>query len=381
MFPGSVEGFRTVARRVLPRPVFDYLDGGAESEATLRRNRAAWKFYGLLPRIAAAGDADADAGCALLGHALTMPVVLAPTGGLNAFWPDGECAVARAAASAGVLLAVSAGASTGLREVAAASSGPKWFQVCIYRDWGVLRDLLERARDAGYAGLCVTLDGGVIGKRERDLANRLELSREFPLRNCGQLLSHWRWTLRTARALPIRFPNLPRERGGSESIAEYFSRLTVPSPTWLQLARLRDEWPGVLVLKAVTNAADAARAADEGMSALIVSNHGGRQLDSGVSTLELLPDVVQAVRGRIPVLIDGGIARGTDVLKALALGVSACMIGRAHLWGLAVAGERGVRAVLEILRREIISAMQLCGVARIADLDHRYVVKLSQGTP
>jgi L-lactate dehydrogenase (cytochrome) len=379
MDPCSVEGYRQRARRVLPAAIFDYLDGGAETEGTLRRNRGAYGEYGLVSPIREE-ERSVDPSCVLLGASLTMPVVLAPTGGLKAFWPDGERAVARAAAASGVLMAVSAGASTPLAEVAAATAGPKWFQICVYKDWELLRTLLSQAAEAGYTGLCVTLDGGLIGKRERDVAHGLELTWGFALRNLPNLARHWRWSMRALRAWPVDFPNFPRRQGRGESLAVYFSSLMQPSPTWRDLERIRKEWSGHLILKAIATPADALRAVKEGIDAIVVSNHGGRQFDSGCSTLELLAPIARAVDRRIPVLIDGGISRGTDVLKAIALGASACMIGRAHLWGLAVDGERGARAVLNILGSEIRNAMHFCGAARLADLGGHCIIAHSRET-
>lgn len=375
----SVGDFKAAARRRLPRAIFDYLEGGAESELTVARNQAAFTRIGLRSRLREE-SAGVDPSFSLWGERHAMPLVLAPTGGLKLFWRDGETAVARAAAEAAIPMALSAAASTSLEAVAAASPGPKWFQLCIYRDWDLALDLIERAGAAGYAGLCITIDGGLVGKRERDVHNRLGYSAAFVRRNLIDLVAHPGWSLGALASLPLAMPNFKRQDGTAD-LAAYLSALTDPCPTWQQVARIRRVWHGRLILKGVMAPEDASRALGEGIDAVIVSNHGGRQFDSGVPTLAALPAVAERVGGRIPVLIDGGISRGTDILKAIALGADACMIGRAHLWGLAAQGERGVQAVLRILRSELVSAMTFCGIDRIEQLGPDHLSRLEGSVP
>jgi isopentenyl diphosphate isomerase/L-lactate dehydrogenase-like FMN-dependent dehydrogenase len=377
--PCSVAAYKTAARRRLPRAIFDYLEGGAESELTLARNAAAFAGLGLRARLREESG-SVDPSCRLLGASSAIPLVLAPTGGLKLFWPEGEVAVARAAADFGVVMAVSAGASTSLEAVAAAAPGPKWFQLCIYRDWDLVLALIDRARHAGYGGMCITIDGGLVGKRERDIRNRLGYSPAFVRRNLFDLLAHPRWSLRALSSLPLGMPNFA-DQAGTGDLAAYLSGLTDPCPNWQQVARIRRQWTGPLILKGVMVEGDAARAVDEGMDAIVVSNHGGRQFDSGLPTLVALPAIARRVDGRIPVLVDGGISRGIDILKAIALGASACMIGRAHLWGLALRGEQGVRDILQILRDEIVTAMAFCGVDRIDQIGPGDAINLEGGVP
>lgn len=373
--PSSVYAYRKQARKILPRAIYDYLEGGAETERTLERNRAMYGRFGL--RSVLRDEVGAvDLSWELLGSRLAMPIVLAPTGGLKIFWPDGEEAVARAAAAAGVLMVLSASASTSLEMVAAAAPGPKLLQICVYKDWGLVRELLSRAKHAGYSGICITVDAGVIGKRERDLENELDFTLKFALRNIPELIMHLGWSMRTLRVLPLRFPNLPSKDNGEISVAEYVAGLMEPCPSWKELAEIRKEWSGPIIIKGISSTSDASRAVEEGMDGIVVSNHGGRQFDSGFSTVELLPDIAEEVSGRIPIILDGGIFRGTDVLKALSLGASACMIGRAHLWGLAASGEHGARRVLELLRAEIHNAMCLCGSNTINQLNKMNIAPL-----
>jgi L-lactate dehydrogenase (cytochrome) len=373
----SVDDFRRVARRRLPRMLFDFVDGGAGDEATLRLNYRRFSDYALVGR-ALQDVSRRDQSVTLFGTRLSMPVFIAPTGSSGLLWPRGEAEVARACAAAGVPMSVSAGATLSIEEVAEAAPGPKWLQIFIYRDRAITAEFAARARDAAYQALCLTVDCPLLGQRERDSRNGFTINPRLTLGTLLDAALRPVWWLRVARAPRITFRNFEQHGGaGLVDMARYISSLIDPSVTWKDLEWLRSLWEGPLVVKGVMRGEDAARAVSAGCDAIQVSNHGGRQLDYTLSSLDALPEVVAAVGGRVPVLIDGGVRRGTDVLIALALGATAVGIGRAHLWGLAVAGAAGVRRVLDILRTEIDLAMAIGGWKDLGQLDASAVRRLN----
>lgn len=359
-----------MARRRLPRPLFDFIDGAAEDERTLRANEAAFDEVAIQPRPlegAAARDLSVD----LFGHKLQSPVLVGPTGLAGLFWPQGEQASAQAAADRGTVYCLSHGSVCTLEALARAHDGLRWMQVFIYRDRGFTRELTQRAADAGYHALVLTIDNQLLGKRERDIVNGFSIPPRFGPREWfeyGRKLPWW-WSMRSE--LPrVTFGNYVRE-GTHESVAGLAGRMASlldPAMSWDDLAALRQHWKGPLLVKGVLHPQEARRCVDLGVDGLIVSNHGGRQLDGAVASLRALPTVVQAVEGRVPVLVDGGIRRGSDVFKAMALGATAVLIGRPHLWGLAVAGRPGVAQVLRILDDELDRVMGLAGVKDLRDL-------------
>ena len=366
----SVAELRRLARRRLPRMVFDFVDGGAEEERTLRANEAAFAELDLWPRPLNGTDGeDRSQAVRLLGLDLRLPVGIGPTGISGMLWPDGELAAARAAAAAGTLYVTSHGSSAPLEAVQAASPGPKWFQLFTYRDRGLTRAFAERAQAAGYAGLVLTIDNPVLGQRERDLRNGFTIPPRPTLRNALDLALRAGWLWRMRRHRDLTMANYPGERTDIVSLGRHIAGLLDPAASWRDVATLRQLWRGPLILKGVLHPAEARRAAEEGVDAVIVSNHGGRQLDGAVAAARALPRVAEALGGRMPILIDGGVRRGADVAKALALGASFCLIGRPHLWGLAVAGEAGVAWALELYRREIDRVMVLGGWGGIEALD------------
>ena len=379
----SIAAMRRQARAALPRPVFDFADGGAEDERTLRRNEAAFAEYALLPRPlngAAARDQSLD----LFGHRLSLPVLLGPTGLAGLFWPDAERAAARAAAAAGTVYCLSHGSVCTLEQLAATGAAPRWMQVFIYRDRSFTRELAARAQAAGYDALVLTIDNQLLGNRERDLRNGFSIPPRFGARDLAGMALRLRWLARLRRDLPrITFGNYvrPGEPADIRTLAGRMAGLLDPAMNWADVDALRRDWRGPLLLKGVLHPAEAAEAAARGIDGLIVSNHGGRQLDGAAAALEALPGVAAAVAGRIPVLLDGGVRRGADVVTALALGARACLIGRPALWGVAVAGEAGVAHVLDIYRREIDRAMGLLGAARLADLGPDLLFRRQQGMP
>ncbi len=366
----SVDAMRRLARRALPRPVFDFADGGAEDERTLRRNESAFDAFSFLPR-PLNGAAERDQSVALFGDRLSMPVMVGPTGLAGLFWPGGEIAAARAAQEAGTAYCLSHGSVCTLEELAATRVAPRWMQVFVYRDRAFTEELTRRAAAAGYDGLVLTIDNQLLGNRERDIRNGFTIPPRFGPADMLAMAAKLPWLLRMRTELPkITFGNYvrPGEASDIATLAGRMGSILDPGMSWHDVDWLRAMWKGPLILKGVLHPDEAAEAVARGVDAVIVSNHGGRQLDGAVSSIEALPGVVAAVRGRAPVLLDGGLRRGSDVVKAIALGATCCLVGRPQLWGLAVAGQAGVAHVLDIYRREIDRTMGLLGVTRLADL-------------
>ena len=366
----SIDEMRRLAKRALPRAVFDFADGAAEDETTLRRNEAAFDDIRLLPR-PLNGAGERDLSVELLGQRLRLPVIVGPTGLAGLFWPDGERSAARAAAAAGTAYCLSHGSVCTLEELAQCGAVPRWMQVFIFADRGFTRELTERAAAAGYDALVLTIDNQLLGNRERDVRNGFSIPPRFGPAQVAEMALKVGWLWRMRQHLGrITFGNYvrPGETAELKALASRMAALLDPSMTWRDFDELRRLWQGPLILKGILHPVEAAEALAHGADALVVSNHGGRQLDSAPGTIEALPAIVEAVGGRIPVLLDGGIRRGSDVVKALALGARACLIGRPQLWGLAVAGEAGVAQVLEIYRREIDRVMGLCGIESIAGI-------------
>jgi len=366
----SVDAMRTLARAALPRPIFDFADGGAEDEWTLRRNEAAFDDIELLPH-PLSGAATRDLSVTLFGHPLALPVIVGPTGLAGLFWPDGERCAARASAAAGTAYCVSHASVCRLEDVPGGERGPRWMQVFIFRDRGFTRELTERAAAAGYDALVLTVDNQLLGNRERDIRNGFAIPPRFGPADLAGMATKLPWLWRMRSELPrITFGNYVRSGGTSDikALAGRMASLLDPAMNWADVEEVRRIWKGPLILKGVLHPDEARAAIERGVDGLIVSNHGGRQLDGAPASIDALPAVVEAVAGRIPVLLDGGVRRGLDVAKALALGATACLIGRPQLWGLAVAGEAGVAHVLEIYRRELDRVMGLCGVSRLADI-------------
>jgi L-lactate dehydrogenase (cytochrome) len=367
----NVAAMRELARAKLPLPIFDFADGGAEDERTLRRNESAYDAIDLLPR-ALNGAATRDLSVELLGRKLSLPVIVGPTGLGGLFWPDGERCAARAAASAGTAYCLSHGSVCTLEQMAETGVAPRWMQVFVYRDRAFTRELTERAAKANYDALVLTTDNQLLGNRERDIRNGFAIPPRFGLNGLAgmALKAEWLWRMRNDLKR-ITFGNYvrPGESSDLKSLAGKMASLLDPSMNWKDVEDLRRLWTKPLILKGILHPDEARMAVEHGIDALIVSNHGGRQLDGAASSLDALPAILDAVGGRVPVLIDGGIRRGVDVVKALALGAKACLIGRPQLWGVAVAGEAGVARVLEIFAQEIDRAMGLCGVTRLDQID------------
>jgi L-lactate dehydrogenase (cytochrome) len=372
----DVGDLRHIARRRLPRGVFDYIDGAAEDEHTAARNRDAFRDIEFRPRVLR-DVGTVDPSTTLLGRTLPLPLVLAPTGFTRIADPQGELAVARAAARAGLPYTLSTLATRSIEEVAAVSDGAKWFQVYVWRDRGLVEDMLSRAAAHGYEAIVITVDTAVLGRRERDVRRGFSLPPKIGL---GTLLDgavHPAWTWAFVRAEPIAFANVVGRRTGGASVgdgtdpvslADYINTQFDPSLSWADIEWFRERWSGKVVLKGVQSVEDARLAAESGVDAIALSNHGGRQLDGAPPPIELVAPVADAVGGRLAILCDGGVRRGSDIVKAVALGADACMIGRAYLYGLGAAGERGVDHVLGVLGDGVRRTMALTGARTVGDL-------------
>ena len=371
----SVDDLRRAADRRLPRSVFDYLEGGAEDEVSLRRNRASFDDWTFLPRWGSV--ADLALGSQLLGGPVAMPLTLSPTGGTRLFHRDGEIGAARAAAGAGIPYGLAHLSTTAMEEVTAATPRlRRWFNLEPTTDKVELQAVLDRVSRAGYEALLVNVDCRAIGHRERDHRNGFTAPPSIKPRTIVEGALHPAWSLGFLTQDAIAFPNLDAtipEGPLASSPAMWRTLLagTYEPADWTDIADLRDRWAGPIVLKGCVNPADAVRAADLGIDAIQVSNHGGRQLDHMASPLDVLPDIVQATAGRIELIVDGGIRRGSDVVKAIALGATACAIGRPYLYGLSVAGEAGVAHVLRLFSEEMTRTMALLGVSTIDELRER----------
>ena len=367
----SVEDLRKIARRRLPRGVFDYIDGAADDEVTLAANDDAYRRIRFRPRVLR-DVREVDPSTTLLGRPLPIPLVLAPTGFTRIADSAGELAVARAAARAGLPYALSTLSTRSIEEVAAVSAGPKWFQVYVWKDRDLVREMVERAAAAGYEALLLTVDTPVLGRRERDVRNGFVLPPQLGLDTILDGILHPAWTWDFIRAEPIRFSNVVDRAVGDGAapvtLAEYIGSQFDPGLSWRDVEWFRSIWRGPLVIKGIQSVADARLAADAGVAAIALSNHGGRQLDGAPAPLDLVPAVVDAVGDRVEVVCDGGVRRGSDVVKAVALGARACMAGRAYLYGLGAAGETGVDLVLRLLATDVRRTMALVGARTIADL-------------
>lgn len=367
----SIEVLRAMARRRLPRVIYDFVDGGAEDEITLARNRHGFLCQRIWPRPLRSAFAP-DLRIRLFDVDLALPLVIAPTGLTGLLWPGGEVELARAAAARGCVYTLSTAASCPVEEVAAVAPGRVWFQLYLTRDRGLAVELLTRARQAGCRALVLTTDTPVLGQRERDLANGFTIPPARSLRVALDLLSRPRWLLRH-RLRPDRvtfahFAGRDHRRGVLE-LAQHVQAMFEPRLGWPEVAWVRERWSGPLLLKGILHPEEAGRALELGVDGIIVSNHGGRQLDRAPGAIEALPTVVRRVAGRVPVLLDGGVRRGTEILVALALGARACMVGRPALWGLACAGSEGAQRALDILGEELRRAMTLAGVPDLAAIN------------
>ena len=372
----TIDDLRRIARRRLPRAVFDFVEGGAGDERTVARNRAAFERLLFQPRVLV-DVAKREQATVVLGERVATPVLVSPTGMAGLCWPRGELAAARAAHEAGTIYTLSTHSSCSIEEVATGAPGPLWFQLYVWQNRDLTRSFVERARAAGYRALLLTVDVPIISRRERDLRNGFTVPPRLTVRNVVDTVRRVGWMRRVLFGPRLTLANLVGAPGAPRTdivtLAGVAHRQVDPSIAWADLAWFRSVWSGPLLLKGVLTAADARRAAEHGVDGLVVSNHGGRQLDGALATIEALPEIVDAVGHRMEVLLDGGVRRGADVVRALALGARAVMIGRPYLYGLGAGGSDGVRRALEILKSEVDHALALVGVPRVGDLDRSVV--------
>ncbi|NNF53928.1 MAG: alpha-hydroxy-acid oxidizing protein [Acidimicrobiales bacterium] len=374
----NIEDLRAIAKKRLPAGVFDYIDGAAEDELAMARNASRFSDRTLVPRVLR-DVTTIDASVEILGRPAPMPLIIAPTGFPRIAHPEGELATARAAAAHGIPFSLSTMGTRSIEEVADVSNGPKWYQVYVWRDRELTKDMLERCKARGYEALYITVDTAVLGRRERDVRRGMTLPPKIGLDTFieGAMRPAWVWEF--LRAEPIVFSNVAvstaRLNKGTEdgasavTLAEYVNSQFDPGLSWDDVAWIRSQWGGPVILKGIQSVADAKIAASEGIEAIALSNHGGRQLDASPAIIDLVAPVADAVGGQTEIYCDGGVRRGSDVVKAIALGATACMIGRPHLYALAAGGEAGVNHMLDFFQSGIEQTMALTGVAAIADID------------
>jgi L-lactate dehydrogenase (cytochrome) len=372
----SIADLRARARRRLPRVMFDYIDGAAEDEVTLARNSSGFSQYDLVPRNLV-DVSTVNLATTIQGLASPLPLVLAPTGGTRLFHHEGELASSAAAADAGLAFTLSSMSTYDIETVGANTKGPKWFQIYVWKDRGVVKEFIERARSSGYKALVLTVDVQTSGQRERDLRNGFTLPPKFTASSLIDMALHPHWWWNTLTKPPITLANVAGKAGmgvkSATAMGQYAASQLDPSVSFDDLAWMLEQWNGPFLVKGVTSPEDARRIADLGASGVIVSNHGGRQLDQSIATIDALPAIVDAVAGKAEIILDGGVRRGTDVIKALALGARACMFGRPFLYGLAAGGKPGVDRTIEIFSTELKRSMMLLGCPDVQKLDPGYL--------
>ena len=379
----SIEDLRVLARRRLPRAVFEFFDGGAEDESTLRDNRAAFERWRLVPRMMV-GVGTVDTATEIAGSRANWPIVIAPTGAPGFAWPRADIAIARAAATFGIPYTLSSSATCSLEDVAREAAGAPWFQPYILRDRPFFARLIDRAEVAGYQTLVLTVDMPTGGKRERDFRNDFGVPFHWTARNVCDFASRPAWAMQLIRNGVPRLENLigldrsgPDISGAASSVGRNYD----PDFDWRGFEAIRKRWPRTLLVKGILHPDDAHRAVELGAQGLIVSNHGGRQLDGAIASLDALLAIVAAVGDRVPVIVDSGVRRGSDIVKARALGATAVMIGRATLYGAAAGGAAGAQRALEILTEEIVRTMRLCGMRSLDDLGRGWLVRQDAQPP
>jgi len=364
----TIEDLQHAAWRRWPKGVRGYVEGGADGEVSLARNRAAYQGLGLVPSTLR-DVTDVDLRTSILGGESALPLALAPTGYNRMMHIDGERGVARAARDAGIPYTLSTMATTRLEDLAGEVGGDLWFQLYVWRDRGLVRDLVDRAKASGYRALMLTVDTPVTGLRVGDAHNGFTIPPQLSASTVLDMARHPLWCARLLAGAPITFANFAPEVGRSpEGVMEFAARQFDPSVSWGDLAWIRGLWQGPLLVKGMVSARDAARAAEVGVDAVVLSNHGGRQLDQVVAPLQVLPEVRERVGDQMEVLVDSGIRRGSDIALALALGADSVLVGRPYLYGLGAAGERGVAAAISMLGEELRRAMRLMGVTSVAQL-------------
>ena len=370
----NIEDLRQIAQKRLPRFVFSYVDGGSGDERTLARNLDALSQWRFRPRTLI-DVSSRDTSGSVLGGPAKMPVIVGPTGLNGLSWRNGDLEMAQASAITGVPFAASTVCMSLLEDVREQAGGRLMFQAYVFKERQITDALIERAREAGFETLIITSDFPVAGKRERDYRSGMLPKQQFPLSTKLNILMHPRWVASVATNRP-RFVNVERELGPGKDVNNFVGHgMFDPSLNWDDLKRFRDRWPGKMLLKGVLRAEDALRAVGMGLDGVVLSNHGGRQLDSAISGLDALPDVAAAIGGKASIIVDGGIRRGSDIAKAIALGAEAVILGRAPVYGLAAGGREGAIKALEILQEELDTTLALTGCRSIKDLSPDLLLK------
>jgi len=374
--------FRKLAKRRLPAPLFHYIDGGADDERTLARNTDAFDEVRLIPN-GLADLSEMDFSCEVLGQKIDWPVFLAPTGMTRLFHHDGERAVARAAHKFGMMYSLSSLSTVSIEEVGALTDGPKCFQIYIHKDRALTNEFVDRCKAANFSSLCLTIDTLVAGNRERDLVTGMVMPPKPTLSALWSFATHWDWSFNYLLREKFSLANVATSvNAGNDQnlvgVMEYINSQFDRSITWKDAEELIGRWGGPFAIKGVMSVEDAIKARDAGASAIMVSNHGGRQMDGATAPFDMLGRIVDAVGGDIEVICDGGIRRGTHVLKAMAMGATACMMGRGYLYALAAGGQPGVERALERMTQEIERDMVLMGCSSLKELDRS---KLQRGNP
>jgi len=365
----NIARLRERAARRLPAPMFHYIDGAAGDEWTMRQNTDAFDRYELVPRFLV-DVSEIDLSTTVFGRKISMPFFCAPTAMGRLFHHGGEAAVARAADRAGTLFSLSSISTASIEETAEATKGPKLFQVYVFKDRGLNREFIQRCKDAGYDALALTVDVPVAGNRERDLVTGMTIPPRLTLSSLFNFAMHPRWVWNYFTHAPIELANVrDRISGDVTTLVTFFNEQLDRTVSWDDAAWMIEEWGGPFAIKGILSVEDAKRSADIGASAVMVSNHGGRQLDTSPAAIEVLPEIVDAVGDRMEVILEGGIRRGVHVLKALALGATACSAGRPYLFGLGAGGEAGVDRALEILKTDIERDMRLLGCRNVGEVD------------
>jgi len=372
----NIEDLRKIARKKLPTPLFSYIDGGSDDEVNVRGNTHAFDQAKLIPEYLI-DVANIDISTKVLGRDISMPLILSPTGMTRLFHHDGETAVSKAAAEAGTYYSLSTVGATTIEDVAAACSGPKCFQIYVMKDRGLTREFIQRCKDAKFDALTLTVDIPVASNRERELRYGFTMPPKLNLAGMAGFAARPGWVYRSLTHPQPKLANvahkIPAGSSQSTSLMEYIANQFDPSVTWDDLAWMISEWGGPFAIKGILSPADARKAVDTGVSAIMVSNHGGRQLDGALSAFEALGPIVDEVGGECEIICDGGIRRGTHVLKALARGATACSMGRPYLYGLAAGGQAGVTKALELLRAEITRDMGLLGCRNISEISGKHI--------
>lgn len=377
----SIDDLRKVAKRRIPRALYEYIQGYADDGYTAARNQHDMNNFELCPR-ALVDVSKVELSTKLFGVEHSSPLILAPTALSRMFHSSGEFSVVNAAKTHRAVYTLSTLSSVSLEEVARVDT-EKWFQVYCYKDRSLTENMVLRAKQAGYKALCLTIDAQIPGNRELDIKNGLTIPPRLTITNIANTILHFRWLLSTAFSPKISFANIPAEyakqrKGGA--LLQYVSDQLDTTLSWNHVRWLREIWEGPLILKGILNPLDVRRAVNVGVDGIVVSNHGGRQLDGVSSTISMLPRMVEAADGQLDIIADSGFRRGTDVLKALAMGASACMIGRPYLYGLAAGGEAGVSKALDILHKEIKTSLQLLGCSRLSELGSDFVRSVNSPT-